>query len=60
MIRDENKLGDVATFARVDLLNPTRLWDVSVVLRKDVEGSHWPCKQNFHDEEMGLSSLRER
>lgn len=34
--------------------------DISVVLKKYVEGSHWPCKENFHVEEMGLSSLRER
>lgn len=60
MIPDKDKLGDVAFFASVNLLNPTSLWDVSVVLRKYVEGSRWPCKENFRDEEMGLSSLRER
>lgn len=60
MIPDKDKPGDVAFFVNVNLTNPSSLSDISVVLKKYVEGSHWPCKENFHVEEMGLSSLRER
>lgn len=60
MIPHKDKLGDIAAFANMNLPNPTSVWDVSVVLQKYVEGSRWPCKENFRDEEMGLSSLRER
>lgn len=60
MVPHKGKLGVVGFFASVNLLNPTSVWDVSGVLRKYVECSCWPHKENFCDEEMGLSSLKGR
>lgn len=60
MVPDEGKLGVVGFFASVNLLNPTGVWGVSRVPRQYVERSCWPHKENFCDEEMGLSSLKGR
>lgn len=60
MVSDMGKLGGVGFFASMNLLNPTRVWNVSGVLRKYVKHSCWPHKENFCDGEGGLSSLKGR
>lgn len=54
VVPDKGKLEEVGFFARMNLLNPTSVWDVSgVLIRKYVKHSCWPHKENFCDEEMG-------